>query len=177
MICQIGTCSKCGSEVLGRRKGVPLKYCSKACRYACNVGRKRLPDDVKKARKRATAAAWAVRTRDAQKVRRRAYVDNNREAVSDRNRRLKYGISGAETRAMLEAQSGGCAVCREAIRLVGEKSSPGLAHVDHDHATGQVRGLLCRGCNWAIGQMKDSPSRLRAAAAYLEKRQPKLRLA
>lgn len=51
-----------------------------------------------------------------------------------------------------------CAVCASTEQLVG----------DHDHATGKPRGILCRNCNLAIGNMADSPARLRAAADYLE---------
>lgn len=52
-----------------------------------------------------------------------------------------------------------CAVCASTDQLVG----------DHDHATGKPRGILCRNCNLAIGNMFDSPARLRAAADYLER--------
>ena len=61
---------------------------------------------------------------------------------------------------MLERQRGVCAVC-------GEQPARSLC-VDHCHATGKVRGLLCSPCNLAIGQFKDSPARLRKAAAYVE---------
>jgi hypothetical protein len=52
-----------------------------------------------------------------------------------------------------------CAICAATDDLVG----------DHDHATGLARGVLCRNCNLAIGNFRDDPVRLRAAAAYLER--------
>jgi hypothetical protein len=41
-------------------------------------------------------------------------------------------------------------------------------HLDHCHQSGQVRGVLCRNCNVALGLMADNPERLRRAAEYLE---------
>lgn len=82
----------------------------------------------------------------------------------------RYGITLADYEGLLASQGGGCAIC-------GLKNANGLAlSVDHDHdccpgnrsCGGCVRGLLCGPCNFAIGHMKDSPQRLRAAAAYLE---------
>lgn len=52
-----------------------------------------------------------------------------------------------------------CAICAAIDELVG----------DHDHATGKPRGILCRNCNLALGNMADDPARLRAAADYLER--------
>ncbi len=59
---------------------------------------------------------------------------------------------------MLVDQGGVCALCRTAP----------AAHVDHDHATGGVRELLCFNCNGGLGQFKDDPALLRAAARYVE---------
>ena len=68
-----------------------------------------------------------------------------------------YGITADDVAAMLEAQDGVCAICRAAD----------AAHIDHDHATGAVRGMLCFRCNAALGQFDDDPVVLVRAARYL----------
>jgi hypothetical protein len=60
---------------------------------------------------------------------------------------------------MLAAQGGLCAICRAAP----------AGHVDHDHVTGAVRELLCFNCNGGLGQFRDDPAVLRAAADYVER--------
>ncbi len=74
--------------------------------------------------------------------------------------RTKYGLTPGRYAAMAAAQDHCCAVC-------GRKSPRGL-HVDHNHATGKVRGLLCGNCNRALGLLGDSAVVIRKAAAYLE---------
>jgi hypothetical protein len=69
----------------------------------------------------------------------------------------RYGISAADADLMLEEQGGLCAIC---------KAAPAV-HVDHDHATGAVRALLCFNCNGGLGQFKDDPMVLHAAAYYV----------
>lgn len=76
-----------------------------------------------------------------------------------------FGITIADYDEMLARQQGVCAVCH---RAPGKKA---LA-VDHNHATGKVRSLLCHGCNTAIGLLDENPERCRLVAQYLESHQP-----
>lgn len=69
-----------------------------------------------------------------------------------------YGMTVADLDAMLLSQHGVCAICQVAP----------AAHVDHDHQTDNVRGLLCFRCNAALGQLGDDPLVLRRAARYVE---------
>lgn len=62
---------------------------------------------------------------------------------------------------MLLAQSGGCAICDAPAPDIGS------LHVDHDPATGKVRGLLCFSCNNALGDFRDDTRLLVAAIDYL----------
>lgn len=71
----------------------------------------------------------------------------------------RYGITPEEYDSLLAEQEGRCRIC-EAERA--------LLHVDHDHETNEVRGLLCGNCNRGLGIFSDDPARLRAAARYLE---------
>lgn len=74
----------------------------------------------------------------------------------------KYGISLEDYEYLLMNQHYRCAICSYL------PESDEVLHVDHNHATGNVRGLLCTQCNTAIGSLGDDPRRLRNAALYLE---------
>lgn len=102
----------------------------------------------------------------------RARYQDNREAILLRQRgrqrryykshelKRKYGITKEEYERRLEAQGGVCAVC-------GRPPDGDALTVDHCHDTGQVRGLLCRRCNIALGMLGDDPALLRTAMVYL----------
>jgi len=62
---------------------------------------------------------------------------------------------------MLELQEGTCAIC-------GGGTSKKFLATDHDHKTGEVRGLLCANCNKTLGRFRDDPQRFRNAADYLD---------
>ena len=87
----------------------------------------------------------------------------NKDIVRNSILKGTYGISLDDYNAMLERQSGKCAICKT--------TDPGRRNkfcVDHNHRTGEVRGLLCEECNLGIGKLKDDPEILRKAATYLE---------
>lgn len=87
-----------------------------------------------------------------------------RFCVSDstaKQRFRKYGITLEHYQSVLETQGGVCAVCQH------EFGGPRDEHIDHDHITGQVRGILCSQCNTAIGKFKDSPEIIIRAAEYI----------
>jgi len=72
----------------------------------------------------------------------------------------QYGLSEEQFAQMLAEQNGCCCICRTALDDV-------VPHVDHDHDTERVRGVLCGRCNRTIGLFGDDARRLRNAAAYL----------
>lgn len=102
--------------------------------------------------------------------RRRTY-ERTKEQARRRNFRNKYGITREIYDEMSAAQGGMCAACGcpESVLVNGE---PRALAVDHDHETGNVRALLCGGCNRALGMVEESPDRLRRLAAYIEFHQP-----
>lgn len=71
--------------------------------------------------------------------------------------RRTFGLTEAERTAMAGSQGGRCAICGGADPK----------HIDHDHVTGRVRGLLCGPCNMGLGLFKDDPNRLLSAIRYL----------
>lgn len=77
-----------------------------------------------------------------------------------------YGITLAEYNLILESQGFRCAICKDDNIKIGRKKE---FYVDHDHATGRVRGILCHGCNSGIGMFKESLSIIESAAEYMKK--------
>lgn len=144
MICAWAKCGKefepvvCG---MGGRSG-KQRYCTKRCQrhayYEANPSRYR-------------AYAKGKLAEDPRRAR-------------DRTLWRKYKIRADDYDRMLAAQAGKCAICGgvDPRCSVGEFFS-----VDHDHATGEVRGLLCGHCNRGLGMFLDSPELLGAASAYI----------
>ena len=118
--------------------------------------------------------AWQINNREKC----RAYSANYKSKLSpERRKEVKkyqlrhdlfklYGITQEDYDALLEKQHGVCAICHKPSKPGGKRSASRL-HVDHDHETGRVRGLLCNRCNLGIGHLHDSPVLLLSALKYL----------
>lgn len=88
--------------------------------------------------------------------------DRNRNNAMKRN----FGITITEYNLMLVSQKACCAICKNPETQLKKGKLMQLS-IDHDHATGKIRGLLCSNCNRAIGLLKDNVENLRNAISYL----------
>ena len=77
----------------------------------------------------------------------------------------RFGITLKEAEELLARQDGVCAICH--LPITDQRGY--AAHIDHDHESGAVRGILCLRCNVGLGSFKDDISRLEAAIEYLRR--------
>jgi Autographiviridae endonuclease VII len=131
----------------------------------CNLARRKAAYRADPAPVIERAKRWQAENPERYAQRQREYRESGKKAIADRKSHLKrkYGLTVEQYEAMLDAQGGVCFICRE---------TPGdlPLHVDHDHTTGDVRGLLCIRCNNALGLFQESPALFQAAADYLRAR-------
>lgn len=115
-------------------------------------------------REKRLACAAAYRAAHPDEVREydKAYRAANKPAKRARKLKRKYGLTPSTFDSMLADQGGLCAICK-----TGDPGKRGW-HVDHDHQTGLVRGILCRECNLGLGFLGDTAETVAAAAKYLE---------
>jgi len=114
--------------------------------------------DLVKAQKKASYERHREKYRESQ----RNYYAKNRAKIRASQKpykqRIRYGLTPLQYAEMFSEQKGLCQICL--LRPI--------QHIDHDHRSGVVRGLLCGTCNQGLGYFHDEPGTLRAAATYLE---------
>lgn len=111
-----------------------------------------------------------TRCKPCDKVARKQWREANpqraRESARWKNIMNAHGLTKEQWMAMYNEQEGVCKICQMSQ---DERGYDGRSLcVDHNHQSGEVRGLLCNGCNRALGFFLDSPDLLRQAANYLE---------
>ncbi|MGH8908307.1 MAG: endonuclease VII domain-containing protein [Egibacteraceae bacterium] len=113
---------------------------------------------------RAWRAANPEKARASYRAWRAANPEKARASTADSQRKIKFGITRQQFSAMLDSQSGSCAICTR-----DKPGGRGNWHVDHDHDTGRIRGLLCHWCNLGLGQFRDKIELLSLAIDYLRR--------
>ena len=136
------------------------------------VGNRRVVDGIARARKQLTDWVNEDRSHSTRMEERRVrglldaprnkrWYEKNRESVMCR----KYGITLNDLAAMIKESGNKCQICRTPFsNIVGNRRC-----IDHCHKTNKVRGLLCGPCNKLLGDAKDNPAILQAAAQYLKR--------
>lgn len=100
----------------------------------------------------------------------KARKKSSKEFMSANGQRARrYGITVDDILAMEDEQGGLCAICGKPETSKGNNQQVKSLSIDHDHETGEVRGLLCNNCNRAIGLLGDSVDTLLSAIQYLRK--------
>jgi hypothetical protein len=91
------------------------------------------------------------------------WYESNIDKVKDLNLKRRFGITLEEYDKLLVKQNNSCAICKRNQTEFKIKLA-----VDHNHKTGEIRGLLCNNCNNGLGRFKDNKVLLSEAIKYLE---------
>jgi hypothetical protein len=162
-------CKKCGEvKPLGafyRAAGMKDGHRSE-CK-SCHQAKQRRWYQANRAHAIAEVKRWQQENKEHLHAYRRDYRQRRRNEERDAYLRRTFGITQADYEDLLLRQGGGCAICG---RTPGKIS----LHVDHDHETGEIRGLLCVGCNNALGQFRDDLELLVRAGEYVQADLPPL---
>ena len=156
-------CSKCGEL-----KPLSEYYAAKGCKdglrgdcKSCFAERAKARYAEKSDEIKAYVNAWRRDNREHVRAWQRQYNAGRKRENRDTHLRRTFGITLEDFEAMLSAQGGGCAIC-------GRAAPEGTSlHVDHDHETGVVRGLLCFTCNGALGMFTENEEYLARATEYV----------
>lgn len=158
-------CAKCKLEKPVEEFGT-VRALSDGKRYACKDCYNAVRRDWRNRNKEYVAKqkrGYYYRDHDKSKEARRARYEQVREWKLMR----EYGMTLADYDKMFMDQGGKCAICKEDGTASNRNARFSPLHVDHNHVTGRVRGLLCNSCNTGLGSMRDSIANLTEAIRYL----------
>ncbi|MGH3681487.1 MAG: endonuclease VII domain-containing protein [Natronosporangium sp.] len=108
-------------------------------------------------RNRSARSGYVRYCKPCHNVKSRENREKHHGSTREYHLRRRYGIGQQEFEQLLAAQGGVCGIC----------GAERPEHVDHDHVTGYVRGVLCFNCNGGLGHFRDDRGRLDKAIAYL----------
>jgi len=174
-------CLNCGEEFKPSKNDERIKFCSAYCRLDHRNKNGYMPEWYQK-NKAHVKAYTQLNYEDRNQARRERYANDEEYRQKQKNKAAKYnhshprakkdqhlrksfGITLRDYEELLESQDRKCAIC-------GRKDSGNTKSeyffVDHNHKTGEIRGLLCSKCNFGIGQFNDDVDLLANAINYLK---------
>jgi hypothetical protein len=163
-------CQPCKNEQARERyaEGVQVtKHCACGVAIICNKEKSPQCGDCRRAYSKRRYRDNVNGTRD------KTLAARTPQQAREWKLRRDYGITSADYARMLLAQDGKCAICEvvltEPLRQKGQPTT--VATIDHDHETGEVRGVLCNRCNVGIGNLGDSVEGVERALSYLREAQ------
>jgi hypothetical protein len=170
-----GICPRCKTRRLSRKNAGYCRECVKAVSRARTEKRKALflsgdlqhptEKQCRRCRKVKNAGRFSVHYRIGDGLSNWC-KECTSEHCTKTNKRRKYGMDDSAIVAMLSSQGNACAICLRQITFGERKNN---FHIDHDHQTGSVRGILCETCNPGLGKLGDDPARIAMAIAYLKR--------
>jgi len=143
----------------------PIKLCCE-CELPAKEGRVRCYFHAERMKNYQRKSLLNPENRKRHDERRRAWQKAKPDHLWAYSIKKKFGVTPEMYSSMLSKQGGACAICgtKEPSGTAGKH---GRFHIDHDHASKKIRGLLCNNCNLGIGYFKDDKARLLAAAEYI----------
>ncbi len=167
-------CPQCGEGFTYQpTMGAERTFCSRKCTAAHGIELKRRRGTSREPRRclcgSADVAGVGIPVCPDCKKEQRSPAAAQRRKERERRRTLAlYGLTQAEYEGLVKRQQNRCAICKT-TKVGGPPTRRGYWHIDHDHVTGQIRGLLCARCNLGLGNFSDDPELLAAAARYVAK--------
>lgn len=132
---------------------------------SCNNARAKKWKAENKEKVKEQKRKWSLKNKDKNKVYASKVTPQKQRQYSIKG---FFGLSWEEYTTLYLASNGKCGICSIKLSMSKEEGTH-TAHIDHNHITGKVRGILCRSCNRGIGYLNDSSDRLFLAADYLLK--------
>jgi len=159
-------CKQCGSVVVGRVSRAI--FCSDKCKRdfhnhtATGKRLKKEYDSSERGIKR--GKEWVINNKMKRQETWKKYYRKIGHYKLKLKEFRKYNTTEEIYRGMVEAQHNCCAICGTFLNSDSKSNSP---TIDHNHSTGELRGILCGKCNCGLGFFKDTPDNLMRAATYL----------
>jgi len=107
------------------------------------------------------------KTKQKYRNRKKQYYQKHKNETKNSDLLLNYGITITEYNKLWKNQNGLCAICKQPEVEQQKECSKRRLSVDHNHATKEIRGLLCGKCNKAVGLFQENIEFLKSAILYL----------